>query len=177
MSERTYRYVVLLAILAVIPACASKSAKKHAYSANQLNNIETAAGHPSNVTKLPARENIKTKQCSFSSFHRKNTIGYELDDRRHIGFRVSPDVNVFDLSDTNVKMGLRFTMALGGSANKRPKCTYGSGYYGLLPYAMNNEIDFDGLTDIDKIKSYAQERMDAREQRRIEREERASLGL
>ena len=35
---------------------------------------------------------------------------------------------------------------------------------------MNNEVDVSGLMDVNTIKSYAQERMDAREQRRLAKE-------
>lgn len=115
------------------------------------------------------------ESCSFSSFHRKNTLGYEIDDRRHIGFRVSPSVDVFDPSNAKVKIGLNFTMAFGGPANKRPKCTYGSGYYGLVPYAMNDGVNLGGLTDVGSIKGFVQEKLDERERRRKEREAKRSL--
>jgi len=118
------------------------------------------------------------KSCQFSSFHRKNTLGYEIDDRRQLGFRVSPDIDMFDPSDADVTFGLNFTMALGGSANKRPQCTYGSGFYGQLPYLMNEGMDIGGLSDAQTLKSYAKERLDAREQRRISREyQRAARGF
>jgi|GEM_PF-1370031 len=187
MSERILKCMIMMCALIGLSACAGNSSKKVRVAAPlpplsdttpsiaAFNAIETAAGGASR--ELSVNDKQPSKQCSFSSFHRQNTIGYELDDRRQIGFRVSPDIDVFDLSDTNVKVGLSFSMALGGSANKRPKCTYGSGYYGLLPYAVNNNIDVSGLTDVDTIKSYAQERMNAREQRRMEHEERAELGL
>jgi hypothetical protein len=189
MRERFFQYLAIICCAVLLSACVTTSQKTSRIKAPipplsdvstaniaALSNIETASGNPSRVLELPSAER-QTRQCSFSSFHRKNTIGYELDDRRQIGFRVSPDIDVFDLSETQVKVGLNFTMALGGSANKRPKCTYGSGYYGLLPYAINSDIDVSGLTDMDRIKSYAQERIEAREQRQVEREKRAGLGL
>ncbi len=129
-------------------------------------NIQPAAGHPQGTT---IQKNASQKSCRFSSAHRKNTIGYALDDSRHISFTASPSFDVFDPSDFDMKVGLRFTKSLGGPTKKRPKCTY-SGYYGLLPYAMNNEVDVSGLMDVNTIKSYAQERMDAREQRRLAKE-------
>lgn len=138
---------------------------------SNLNALQPAAGDIHNIALNAAPQ----KSCSFSSFHRKNAIGYELDDRRQIGFSVSPKFDVFNPSDIDVKMGLRFTMALGGSANKRPKCTYGSGYYGFLPYAMNDKINLNGLADKDNIKSFVKEKLEIREQRRKEREAKFRL--
>ena len=145
--------------------------KFQSYNSSQnIESLEPAAGDIQNIN-LDLSNSVKAKQsCSFSSFHRKNAIGYEIDGSRHIGFVVSPSVDVFDPSDAKVRVGLNFTMAFGGSANKRPKCTYGSGYYGLLPYAMNDGVSFSGLTDINSIKSLAREKLEEREIRRQERE-------
>jgi len=135
-------------------------------SKKSLNVIEPAAGDIQNVALNTAPQ----KSCSFSSFHRKNAIGYEIDDRRQIGFSVSPSIDMFDPSDAEVKVGLNFTMAFGGSANKRPKCTYGSGYYGFLPYAMNDGVNLNGLINSENIKSFAKEKLKEREIRRQMRE-------
>lgn len=138
---------------------------QYALSDHHLNDIETAMGYNASL-------NNAAKKCSFSSFHRKNALGYEFDDRRQLSLKISPDIDVFDMNVSDVEVGLNFTMALGGSSNKRPKCTYGSGYYGWLPYAVNNDVQLDGLTDIHRIKSFAQEKIDERNERRKNRERR-----
>lgn len=163
----------LLMMITAVGLSACGMAKSHggygfqSYKAlKNIQNIEPAVGdmHAINLGAAPK------KSCSFSSFHRKNAIGYEIDDRRHIGFNVSPSVDLFDPSDAEVKVGLNFTMAFGGPANKRPKCTYGTGYYGYLPFAINDGVNLSGLTDINTIKSFVQEKLEEREQRRVERE-------
>ena len=113
------------------------------------------------------------KSCRFSSFQRKNTIGYELDDSRHIGFNISPSFDIFNPTDIEVKIGFKFTKAIGGAALKRPDCTFGSGYYGLLPYATNQGFNFNGLTDVRTLKGFVQEKLDDREKRQIKRESKS----
>ena len=121
--------------------------------------IQPAAGSPHSMpmptvhTAMHARENTETS-CAFSSFHRKNTVGYELDSARHISFTASPSFDIWDASDFDMKVGIRFTKALGGAANKRPKCTYGSGYYGLLPYLANDDIAISKVLTKDFIQGY-----------------------
>lgn len=131
-----------------------------------LTEIEPAARHDIILN------NAAKKSCRFSSFQRKNTIGYELDNARHISFNASPSFDLWNPSDMDFKVDLKFTKALGGAANKRPDCTYGSGYYGLLPYAMNEGVNFDGLTDTKTIRGFVQDKLDERERRRIEREQK-----
>lgn len=135
--------------------------------------IQPAAGHPQGAV---IQKSQSQKSCGFSFAHRGSTVGYALDDSRHISFKASPSFDAFNPSDFDMKIGLRFTKSLGEPKKNRPKCTY-SGYYGLLPYAMNNEVNFGGLADIDTIKSYAQERIDAREKRQLEKEKTALRGL
>ena len=112
---------------------------------------------------------MKTKKdCHFSSFHRKNAIGYEFDDRRHLSFTASPSMDL-DGSDFEMKVGLRFTKALGGPAKKRPDCTYGSGYYGWLPYAANNDFDIDidlnNMFSDENIRAYIEKKLEAKKAR------------
>lgn len=146
--------------------------KMQAYnSTKNLNDIKPAAG---DIVALNNHDAPK-KSCSFSSFHRKNAIGYELDDRRQIGLSVSPSFDMFDPSDAKVEVGLRFSMALGGEAKKRPKCTYGKGYYGFVPYLMNDSVELGGLMNQDNIKSFVQEKIEIREQRRKERQAKLSI--
>jgi len=168
----------LLMMITAVALSACGMAKPHSgyefqsYEASQnVQNIEPAAGDIQNI----ALNTAPKKSCSFSSFHRKNAIGYEIDDRRQIGFNVSPSVDIFDPSDAKVKVGLNFTMAFGGPANKRPKCTYGSGYYGCLPFAMNDGVNLNGLTDTNTIKGFVQEKLKERERRRVEREAKLRL--
>lgn len=117
-----------------------------------------------------AQNNIPGKSCSFSSFHRKNTFGYEIDPSQHISFTASPSFDIWDPGDFEAKFNIKFTRALGGPANKRP-CTFGTGYYGLLPYLLNNEGTLDKLTDTSSIKSMVQERINEREAERKKRME------
>lgn len=171
------KFCVLLSSLALV-GCMSSSSDKTRISAPlpplsdsvamAYGDIQPAAGHPSHVTVNASPQNTS---CRFSSFHRKHTLGYEFDEQSHLSFTASPSFDAFGGSDFDVKIGLRFTKALGGAAKKRPKCTY-SGYYGLLPYAMNNDINVSGLMDKGYIKSYIEERLDERERRRKEREEK-----
>ena len=108
--------------------------------------------------------------CGFSSFQRKHTIGYEFDESHHLSFKVSPSFDIWDPSDFETKVSLRFTKALSGPANKRPKCTYGSGFYGLLPYATNEGIHLNGLFDSGNVKSFVEDKLQERENRQKERE-------
>lgn len=101
--------------------------------------------------------NTTKKSCSFSSFQRKNTIGYEFDESSRISFSASPKIDVFDPSDFDMKVSVKFTHSFGGASNKRP-CTYGSGYYGLVPYISNNAINLNRITSIDNIKSMIDEK-------------------
>jgi outer membrane murein-binding lipoprotein Lpp len=117
------------------------------------------------------------KSCHFSSHHRKNTIGYQFDESSHLSFKASPSFDVFDPSYMEVKVGLRFTKSFGGKTQKRPDCTYGSGYYGLLPYVVNNDISLGGLTDKGTIKSYVEDRLDEREYRQKQKLIEAERGL
>jgi hypothetical protein len=174
MNGRNLRKIGLLLSTIVLVGCISSSQKTRVAAplpplsdtTMSYANIQPAAGHPQGTI---IQKSVSQKSCSFSSAHRKNTVGYALDDSRHISFTASPSFDAFNPSDFDIKVGLRFTKSLGGPAKKRPKCTY-SGYYGLLPYAMNNKVDISGLANIETIRSYAQERMDVREQRRLEKE-------
>lgn len=115
--------------------------------------------------EAPANEK---KSCSFSSFQRKNTLGYEWDESTHIALRVSPSFDIWQPDDIKVKTSLRLTHALGGAANKRP-CTYGSGYYGLVPYLTNDGDVVSRLTNPSGLKSLVQEKIEERNQRAEER--------
>lgn len=97
------------------------------------------------------------KSCSFSSFHRKDTIAYEIDPQQRLAFRFSPDIDIFDLDDIDAKFSLRYTRSLGQAPSKRP-CTFGSGYYGLVPYIRNNPGFIGNLTDMDNIKSMVEDK-------------------
>ena len=181
MDGRSLRKISLLLSTIVLVGCISSSQKTRVaaplppLSDPEISyaDIQPAAGHPSAVD---IQTNVSQKSCRFSSAQRNSTVGYALDDSRHISFKASPSFDAFNPSDFDMKIGLRFTKSLGEPKKKRPKCTY-SGYYGLLPYAMNNEINFGGLANIDTIKSYAQERIDAREKRQLEKEKTALRGL
>jgi hypothetical protein len=132
----------------------------HSYLQKHL--IEPASGGmqaEANLNAAPSKG-----ECSFSSFQRKHTIGYELDESRQIAFKASPSFDVWNPSDVDMKFSLRFTKALGGAANKRPKCTY-SGYYGLLPYIKNDGLNIGRITDQKTIKSFVQEKLDERAER------------
>lgn len=169
-----------------LSACVSTSKTKHAFAPlppknsqvagimnpSILSNIQPALGYQDNIQ---LSQNAK-KSCSFSSFHRRNTIGYEFDESRHIAFKASPKVDVFNPDDAEVEFSLRFTKSFGGKANKRPDCTYGSGFYGQLPFLVNDGVETSSL-NMTGVKSYVQERLDIREQRQIERQKRLSRGL
>ena len=121
-------------------------------------------------------EGTAVKTCSFSSFQRNNTIGYEIDPSRHVSFNASPSFDIWNPTDFEAKVSLKFTKALGGPANKRP-CTFGSGYYGLVPYLTNNPETLSVITDPTTIKSLVQEKARERKERQKEQEERQKMGL
>lgn len=181
MDRKNFTIIGMLLSAILLVGCMSSSQKTrivaplppNSDAAGYYANIQPAAGHPTTVN-LTSR--TPQKSCKFSSAQRDSTIGYAFDDSRHISFTASPSFDAFNPSDFDMKVGLRFTKSLGGPTKKRPKCTY-SGYYGLLPYAMNNDIDVSGLMDIDTIKSYAQDRLDAREKRRLEKDKISARGL
>ena len=189
MMKDAFHYGLCVVVMVGLSACHTTSHKTRAYAPMpsqefdsnndvvlaSLSNIQPAIGPVGEA--LNATPNNEKKKCGFSSFHRKNTVGYELDDRRQIGLRVSPDIDMFDMSDADVEVGLTFTMALGGRANKRPKCTYGSGFYGQLPYVMHEGVDISGLSDVQSIRGYVKERLDERERRRQEREIKRQRGI
>ena len=102
------------------------------------------------------------KGCSFSSMQRKHTLGYEIDPSRHITFKASPSLDFWTMDDFKMKASLRFTKSLGGEALKRP-CTFGTGYYGLLPYLTNNADTLSSITKPSMIKSLVQDKMDERQ--------------
>jgi len=169
--------------LLMVTACSSQPKTMNVYApmppepSTTVTLIDLGQIEPSNGLALTEIKEETRKSCSFSKFHRKHTLGYEMDESRHIALKVSPSFDVFDPSDFETKVSLRFTKAIGGAANKRPKCTYGKGFYGLLPYATNERINFGGLFDGDNIKSFVEEKLEDREQRRIEREEKAELSI
>lgn len=134
----------------------------------QLDNIPPAYGMNHNAKN-------KDRSCNFSSFHRESALGYEIDPSRHLALDVSPSMDIWNPSEIDAEVSLRFTKSFGGSANERPDCTYGRGFYGFLPYARHEGINLGGLLEEDNIKSYVQERLDEREQRRQDRAEALSL--
>jgi len=99
------------------------------------------------------------KRCIFSSFQRNDTLGYEIDANRRISFRINPDIDISDLGDSDVEFSLRYTMHFGPAPKKRP-CTFGNGYYGLLPYMHHNPTFLDQLTEIETIKAMIEENLD-----------------
>ena len=182
------QFGILCAAILGLSACVSSPKKMHAYAplppqnmqpsfvdAAALSEIQPAVG----ITIIQSSHNAsgKKKSCSFSSFHRKNTIGYEIDSGRHIAFKASPKVDVWNPDDAEMEFSLRFTKSFGGSANKRPDCTYGSGFYGQIPFLMNDGVDMSRITDAKGIQSFVQERLDARGQRQVERRQRISRGF
>jgi len=184
MNGELIKMLGLFAMVGLTSACGSTS--KHAQFAaplpptnieydkmNGLTTIQPALGQ--NDIVLSASE--KSKSCSFSSFHRKHAFGYEMDESTHMGLTFSPNIDVFNLSDADFKVGLNFTMALGGKANKRPDCTYGKGYYGFLPYAMNDGVNLSGLTNMTSIKGFVQEKLNERERRHKLRESKSLRGI
>lgn len=174
------KFIIIGTILCGLSACGmtkpNNNYKMQSYiQKTNLSAIEPAAG---GLDTIAIGNNDSTKEsCSFSSFHRKNAIGYEWDESTHIGFDVSPKIDVFNPSNAEVEFGLNFTMALGGAANKRPKCTYGSGYYGFLPYAMNDKIEASGLMNKNNIKSFVREKIKIREERQKAREKKSKLRI
>jgi hypothetical protein len=109
------------------------------------------------------------KGCSFSSMQRKHTLGYEIDPSRHITFKASPSFDVWSMGDFKMKASIRFTKSIGGEALKRP-CTFGSGYYGIVPYLTNNTDTLSAITNPAAIKSMIQEKMDERKGRKSKRD-------
>lgn len=107
----------------------------------------------------------KVKSCSFSSAQRKHTFGYEIDPSRHVTFVASPSFDIWDPSDFKARFGVRFTKSLGGEALKRP-CTFGSGYYGIIPYLTNNPDTLSTVTNPMTVKSMVEDRLDERERER-----------
>lgn len=138
-------------------------------TAVRVSNLSNIAPAMNTVSAVPE------KSCEFSRHHRKHTVGYEIDPSRHIAFDVRPSMDIWNPSDMDTEVSLRFTKSLGGPANKRPNCTYGSGFYGLLPFASNEGINLSGALEGENVKSYIQERLDERERRRQEREAKLSL--
>ena len=136
----------------------------------ELQQINPANGLAFATSVAPAQSS-----CRFSSFQRKHTLGYEFDESRHIFFKVSPSFDIWDPSEFDTKVSLRFTKAIGGPANKRPDCTYASGFYGLIPYASNEGINIGGLFDNGNIKSFVEDKLDAREKRRKEQESQINI--
>ena len=128
-----HAFAVILTAVA-LSACVSTSPKTmHAYAPLPPQNIEVAEVSPQTLANIqPAMghsadvvlSNQPKKSCSFSSFHSRNTFGYELDESRHIAFKASPKVDVWNPADSEIEFSLRFTKSLGGAANKRPKCVY-----------------------------------------------------
>lgn len=99
------------------------------------------------------------EKCAFSSFHRKDTFGYEFDPHQRLAFRFSPDIDIFDIGDADLKVSLRYTRTFGPAPKKRP-CTFGSGYYGLIPYFRNNPGFIGSMTDFDTIKHMIRKELD-----------------
>ena len=98
------------------------------------------------------------KNCAFSSYHREETVGYEFDRQSRLSFRIDPDIDLFDLGDSEAEISFRYTVFLGGPPQKK-LCTFGSGYYGLVPFVSNNPQILDDLTDIDHIKSMVEDEL------------------
>ena len=117
-----------------------------------------------------AQNGAPAKSCSFSSFQRKNTIGYEWDESTHLNLTVSPSFDVWSMNDFDVKTSIRFTHALGGAANKRP-CTYGSGYYGLVPYLSNNKGIISKVASPSLIKSLINDKIEKDDKKKAEERE------
>lgn len=115
--------------------------------------------------------NDEPKGCRFSSMQRKNTLGYEIDPSRHLTFTASPSFDIWDPTDFKAKFSVRFTKALGGDALKRP-CTFGSGYYGLLPYLRYNPEMFSVITDPTTIKSMLKEKAEEKRLRQLEADQK-----
>jgi hypothetical protein len=128
--------------------------------------VMTSVRFDENSVKTALNEKAKQESsCSFSSIQRKHTLGYEIDPSRHVAFTASPSFDIWDPSDFKARFSLRFTKSLGGEALKRP-CTFGSGYYGLIPYISNNPDTFATITNPTTVKSMVQDRLDEREQER-----------
>lgn len=100
----------------------------------------------------------KKKNCAFSSYHREETVGYEFDSQNRLSFRIAPDIDLFDLGDSEAEISVRYTVFLGGPPQKK-LCTFGNGYYGLVPFVSNNPEIFDNLTDIEHIKSMVEDEL------------------
>jgi hypothetical protein len=166
MRKGIFHYGVLVIGLVGLSACVSTSKTMHAYAPKPPKNIDASAINPAGLASIqPAVgysddlrvSNQQRQSCNFSSFHRRHTVGYELDESRHIAFKASPKVDVWNPSDTEVEFSLRFTKAIGGTAKKRPDCTYGSGFYGQVPFLVNDGVETSSI-DMDGIKSFVEER-------------------
>jgi hypothetical protein len=126
-------------------------------------NIIPAVGE---TTQAQSLQHDTDKSCSFSRFHRGHAVGYEIDPSRHIGLTVSPRMDVWNPADIDTKVSLRFTKALGGIANSRPDCTFGQGFYGLVPYASNKgKLPIGSLLKKNEVKSYFERRLQAQQDR------------
>mgnify|MGYP006430007211 FL=1 len=145
-----------------------------------FSNIQPAANYNSESLSYNDSNAAPSRQCKTSSSFNTSgpTIGYEVSDRTHVGFDVKPDIDVFDPSDAEVRFGLNFTVSLGMPSNDRPKCTH-NGYYGVLPALANTDVSakLSEVTEMDSIKSYVEDRIDAREQRAKERQKRLERGF
>lgn len=164
--------LIVIAMLSVT-ACASERARLAVpLPPDMIMTAEATNGGDVSVPRAAVARNVPSvKSCSFSSFQRKNTVGYEFSESTHLALTVSPSFDIWDASDFDVKSTLRFTHALGGSANKRP-CTFGSGYYGLVPYIANNPSIVGTITDPGSIKTMLREQAEDRRRKQKEREER-----
>jgi hypothetical protein len=142
--------------------------------------IQPAANYDSNPISYNDLNAAPSRHCKTSSSFSVSgpTIGYEVSGRTHVGFDVKPDIDVFDPSDADVRFGLNFTVALGMPSNDRPKCTH-NGYYGMIPALANTDVSakLNRVTDMDNIKSYVEDRIEAREHRAQERQKRLKRGF
>ena len=180
---KAFNHIEFMKFLAILlacglPACSSGSKKMDVaapippvtdveISQASLGNIQPASG----VLLAMAEADSVQRNCRFSSFQRKHAIGYEFNDHTHLGLKASPDIDIWNPSDFDVDFKLTFTRAIGGAAKKRPKCTF-DGFYGFMPYAANQGIDIGAIGDKANVKSYVEERLEVREQRRLEREKK-----
>lgn len=125
--------------------------------------MDDGVAPPHTQTVLAVKEEVKEKKaCSFSSFQRKNTLGYEWDESTHLSMTVSPKFDVWSMDDFEVKTSVRLTYALSGAANKRP-CTFGSGYYGIIPYVSHNPAIINTFTNPSAIKSMLKDKAEERQ--------------
>lgn len=138
----------------------------------ELGEIQPAYGLNMALNATPEK-----KSCRFSSFQRKHTLGYEFDESHHLALRVSPSVDIWDPSDIETKVSLRFTKSLSGPANKRPDCTFAKGFYGLLPYAANQGVNLNGFFNGGNIKSMVEDKLHEREEKQRAREAEILTGI